>query len=116
RAVRRAEARVKLAALAAYEGGRSSKRRKKSKDNSIGERLVIRDAATVRATVRDMERNHDLVRGALQALTRNVIGPNGISVEPMPRIGTAGDRYDDIDDDFARDLLNLWRQWCAAPE
>lgn len=116
RGLSRAQARAKLAALASYEGGRSTKRRKKSNDNSTGERHVVRDAATIRATVREMERNHDLVRGALQALTRNVIGPNGISVEPMPRIGTAGASYDDIDDDFARDLLNLWRQWCASPE
>lgn len=101
--------------LAAYEGGRSTKRRKKSKDNSTGERQVSRDAATVRATMRDLERNHDLVRGALLTLTRNVIGPNGISVEPMPRRAGAA-TFDDIDDDFARELLNLWREWTVSPE
>ena len=41
--------------LAAYEGGRSTKRRRKSRDNSTGERQVARDAATVRATIRDLE-------------------------------------------------------------
>lgn len=99
-----------------YEGGRSTPRRKKSRDNSTGERLVARDAATVRATVRALERNYDLVDGALTTLVRNIIGPAGISIEPTPRVGTPGDHYDDIDDDFARDLLNLWREWSKLPE
>lgn len=102
--------------LSLYEGGRSTRRRKKSRDNSTQERQVIRDAATVRATVRDLERNYDLVDGALTTLVRNVVGPNGIAIEPTPRVGTPGDNYDDIDDDFARDLLNLWREWNKLPE
>ncbi len=102
--------------LALYEGGRSTKRRRKSRDNSTGERLVVRDAATVRATVRDLERNYDLVDGALTTLVRNIIGPSGISIEPTPRNGTQGDHYDDIDDDFARDLLNAFREWSQRPE
>ncbi len=102
--------------LALYEGGRSTRRRKKSRDNSTGERLVVRDAATVRATIRDLERNYDLVDGALSTLVRNIIGPSGISIEPTPRKGTPGEHFDDIDDDFARNLLNLWRTWCMQPE
>lgn len=102
--------------LALYEGGRSTRRRKKSRDNSTGERLVARDAATVRATIRDLERNYDLVDGALTTLVRNIIGPSGISIEPTPRNGRPGDNYDEIDDDFARSLLNLWREWCISPE
>lgn len=102
--------------LSLYEGGRSTRRRKKSRDNSAAERLVVRDAATVRATIRDLERNYDLVDGALTTLVRNIIGPAGISIEPMPRNGTPGDNYDDIDDDFARTLLNEWREWCKRPE
>src|SRR5690606_35826860 len=102
--------------LSMYEGGRSTKRRRKSRDNSTGERLVVRDAATVRATVRDLERNYDLVDGALTTLTRNIIGPAGISIEPTPRNGTPGEHYDDIDDDFARDLLNGFREWSQRPE
>ncbi|NLA68090.1 MAG: phage portal protein [Gammaproteobacteria bacterium] len=102
--------------LAMYEGGRSTPRRKKSRNNATGERLVVRDAATVRATVRDLERNYDLVDGALSTLVRNIIGPSGISIEPTPRDGRAGDTFDDIDDDFARDLLNAFREWSATPE
>ena len=103
--------------LAAYEAAKPSKRYKKSRDNSSGERQVSRDAAATRAVARDLERNSDLVRGALLTLTRNIVGPAGISIEPTPRKGTPGsDDYDDIDDDFARDLLNLWREWTRRPD
>lgn len=114
-AVKRAQARH---VLAAYEAAKPSKRHKKSRDGSSGERQVVRDAAATRAIARDLERNHDLVRGALQTLTRNIVGPTGISIEPMPRIGgdPADARYDDIDDTFARELLNLWREFTRSPE
>jgi lambda family phage portal protein len=114
-ALKRAHARH---VLAAYEAAKPSKRHKKSRDNSTGERQVVRDATATRAIARDLERNHDLVRGALVTLTRNIVGPSGISIEPMPRIGgDPGDsKYDDIDDTFARQLLNLWREWTRSPE
>ncbi|UYK72528.1 phage portal protein [Xanthomonas sacchari] len=102
--------------LSLYEGGRSTKRRRKSRENGTSERLVSRDAATVRATIRDLERNYDLVDGALSTLVRNIIGPSGISIEPTPRLSSAGAAYDSIDDDFARELLSLWRDWCVRPE
>lgn len=114
-AVKRAHARR---VLASYEAAKPSKHFKKSRDNSTGERQVVRDAAATRAIARDLERNHDLVRGALHTLTRNIIGPGGISIEPMPRIGgdPEGAQYDDIDDTFARQLLNLWRDFTKSPE
>lgn len=114
-AVRRAQARH---VLAAYEAAKPSKRHKKSRDNSTGERQVVRDAAATRAIARDLERNHDLVRGALQTLTRNIVGPSGISIEPTPRKGGDPESkdYDGIDDAFARDLLGLWREWTRSPE
>lgn len=102
--------------LSLYEGGRSTKFRRKSKDNSSSERLVVRDAATVRATVRDLERNYDLVDGALTTLVRNVVGPNGIMIEPTPRKNGEGKEYDSIDDDFARVLLDEFRLWAKRPE
>ncbi|REN18568.1 phage portal protein, partial [Mycobacterium tuberculosis] len=53
---------------------------------------------------------------ALSTLVRNIVGPSGISIEPTPRDGRQGDNYDNIDDDFSRQLLNLWRQWCVSPD
>ncbi len=102
--------------LSLYEGGRSTKFRRKSRDNSSSERLVVRDAATVRATVRDLERNYDLVDGALTTLVRNVVGHNGIMIEPTPRKSGEGAAFDSIDDDFARTLLDEFRLWAKRPE
>lgn len=108
RGLQRAHAR---AILARYDATRPSRTRKVTKDNSTGEVQVVRDAATARAMARDMERNHDLVRGVIGVLVRNVVGPNGIGIEPTPRRAN-----DDIDDDFARALLNLHRDWQRCPE
>lgn len=108
RGLRRAQAR---AVLASYEAARPGPNRKIKRDGSTGERAVIRDAASCRAQARDMERNHDLVSGALDTLVRNVVGPTGISIEPQPRTPD-----DDIHDDFARELLNWHREWSERPE
>lgn len=111
RALKRAQARQILNVVAKYEGAKPSKTYKVSRDNSTGEVQVMRDAATCRAQARDFERNNDLFRGALHALSRNVIGSAGISIEPTPRMAN-----DDINDDVARALLNLWRDFTASPE
>lgn len=110
-AFKRAQARIALRTMARYDAGKTTRDYRPSRDNATGEAQVKRDAATVRAQARDLERNHDLFRGALRALTRNVVGATGISIEPTPRT-TA----DDIDDDLARSLLNLWREFSARPE
>lgn len=111
RALKRAQARIALRTVARYDAGKTTKTYRPSRDATTGEVQVKRDAATVRAQARDLERNHDLFRGALRTLTRNVVGPTGISIEPTPRTTN-----DDIDDDLARSLLNLWREFTARPE
>lgn len=109
---RRAWARVQFReALARYEAGSLGKGRRGGRDNSDGETQVKRDAVSVRGVARDMERNHDLFRGALHALARNIVGADGISIEPQPR-----NQNDDIDDDVARELTNLHREWSNRPE
>jgi lambda family phage portal protein len=97
--------------LSRYDAAKPSRLRGGRGSAEAGDVIVNRDAATVRNIVRDLERNHDLVRGALDVLVRNVAGPEGISIEPQPR-----DANDDINDDLARDLLNLWRDWTRRPE
>lgn len=106
--LRRVQAR---AVLARYEATRPSRTRKVTNDNSTGDVQVIRDAATARAMARDMERNYDIVAGGLKLLVNRVVGPNGISVEPRPR------RMDgSINDEFARELLELHEDWSRQPE
>lgn len=111
RALSRVQARRALHILARYEAAQPTKTYRPSRDNSTGESQIVRDAATCRAQARDFERNHDIFRGALHTLSRNIVGADGISIEPTPR-----DANDDINDDLARDLLNLWREFSTRPE
>lgn len=107
-AVRRLQART---ALAYYEAARPTRNRIVKRDASSGDIHVQRDAATLRAQARFAERNHDLARGIINVMVRNIVGADGISVEPTPRF-----ENDDISDDLARQLLNLWREWNDSPD
>ena len=97
-------------ALAYYDAAKPSRHRTLKSEKASGDRIVSRSAATLRMQARDLDRNHDLARGALNVLVRNTIGPQGIGIEPTPRMGN-----DDISDAFARTLLNLWHEWCESP-
>ena len=102
---------MRRAVRARYDGARTTKHRRPSRDNSTGDVHARRDAATLRAQARNLERNHDLVRGAINVQVRNVVGPRGISVEPTPRRADGS-----IHDEFARNLLKRFREWSKRPE
>ncbi|MDT0635094.1 phage portal protein [Spectribacter hydrogenoxidans] len=105
---RRMEAR---AALGRYEAARPSRNRKLIRDHASGDVHVQRDAAQLRSSARDLERNHDLARGVLSVMTRNIVGAQGIGIEPAPRM-----RDGSINTDLARDLRGLHHEWCKRPE
>lgn len=107
-ALRRRAAR---AVLAHYEAGEPSRLRKFHKARGTPNEAVHRGAAAVRTQARHLAKNHDLARGALRVLVNNVVGPNGIGVEPQPRRpdGT-------IHAEYAQALLDAWRDWCRFPE
>ena len=73
--------------------------------------LAELDAAALRTQARHLERNHDLARGALDVLQRNIVGAHGIGVEPMPRKkdGTSHEVFADA-------LARLWADWTRQPE
>ena len=71
--------------LARYEAAIPSRERRTWYPETSGNVETMRDARTIRGIARDLERNHDLARGAISILVRNVIGPDGVGVEPMPR-------------------------------
>ncbi|MEN6539437.1 MAG: phage portal protein [Mizugakiibacter sp.] len=98
--------------LAAYEAGTSTRLRKFSRDKSSGNTLIKAYAPSVRDQARNLDRNHDLSRGALNVLVNNIVGPSGIGVEPQPRRKTDGS----IHEDLAKQLAGLWKDWCRFPE
>lgn len=55
-----------------------------NKKSSGSANSVNRGAKAVRERVRHMDENNPLVTGILDELCSNVIGPNGIMIEPQP--------------------------------
>lgn len=107
-AMRRASAR---AVLSHYESASSTSQRPKRLRNEAPNDIAARGAVPLRAIARDLERNHDIFRGALRVLVNSTIGPNGIGVEPQPR------RLDGtIHTDYAARLSDAWRHHCQRPE
>jgi lambda family phage portal protein len=97
--------------LAEYEGGKNSRLRKAIKDERPPNMMVGQSAAKIRNYARHQERNHDIGRGILNVLVRNIVGPEGIQIEPMPlkRDGT-------VHTDFADQLMLLFWDWARRPE
>lgn len=108
----RAQARVRaLAYQRAYEADETTRLRRKARDAGSGNAAIERSGTGLRNLARHMERNHDIVRGALNALVTNTIGPTGIGIEPQPR-NAAGD----IDEGLVDQITPLWREWQRRPE
>jgi lambda family phage portal protein len=97
--------------LAHYEAAEPSRLRKFHRERGSQNEMVQRGAAAVRAQARHLCRNHDLSRGALRVLVNNVVGPNGIGVEPQPRRNDGT-----IHTEYAAELLEAYRDWCRFPD
>lgn len=100
-------------ALAAppYEAASPSRHRKFYQDQRSPNQLVEMSARVLRAQARQLQRNHDVSRGILRTMTNNVVGANGIGIEPQPR------REDGtIHEEYAAALRSAWREWCVRPE
>jgi len=100
---------IKVKAL--YEAAQPSRMRKMVRDQRSPDLQVQQGAVAIRAIVRNMEQNHDIVRGALRTLVNNIIGPGGIGIEPQPRR-----RDGSIHIEYAKALRDAYRDWCLTPE
>lgn len=111
-AARRAAARYRVAAYSgAYEATQSTRLRKSSRDYGDGNAVAQGAQRPLRDMARNLDRNHDLSRGILNVLVRNVVGANGIGVLPQPR-----DINGNVIDGLAQQLSDLWEAWSRAPE
>lgn len=111
-AAARMQSRLRVQAYGnAYEAVNHSRLRKRQKDFGSGNMVAGLAHRQLRDVARNLDRNHDLARGVLNALVRNVVGPTGIGVDPQPR-GPDGE----ILTDLAKQLDDLWQQWSMAPE
>ena len=107
-AVRRAQAR---AVLAYFEAARPDRLRKGRRATGSVNDDVLRAGSTLREIARHMEQNYDLALGVLNTLVANVVGANGIGIEPQPRNADGS-----INDDLARQILELFKDWATCPE
>ncbi len=111
-ALRRAQARQAIAySTKAYEAADRSRFRDVIRDFGSGNNAVAGSGLYVRNAARHLDRNLDIVSGALNTLTQNIIGPTGIGVEPQPR-----NRNGDVLEDLAFQLSMLWTDFCKRPE
>lgn len=109
--LKRAQARHALAMVKAYEGADRNRLRNAARDFGSGNSAAVGSGLQLRAQARHLDRNHDIVSGALDTLCTNIIGANGIGVEPQPR-NTNGD----IDESLAEQLGVLWKNFNKRPE
>ncbi|HEX7113204.1 MAG TPA: phage portal protein [Mizugakiibacter sp.] len=111
-AARRARARHVAQVLAsAYEAAKPGRLRKRARDYGSGNAAVATSAKALRDIARNLDRNHDLARGILNVLVRNVVGPTGIGVEPQPKNpdGT-------VNETLAAQLSAIYKTWTELPE
>ena len=95
----------------AHEASSPARSRKFYTDRLSPNQIVLQGAGALMAQARHMERNNDIARGILRTMTNNIVGPNGIGIEPQPR------RLDgSIHEEYASALRAAHREWRAAPE
>lgn len=111
-AAARAQARVRAMYYSdAYEATRPDRNRKWWRERGSGNRASMMAVRPMREMVRQLDRNHDIARGILNILVRNIVGANGIGVEPQPLT-----KDGDIHDGLAQTIHTLHVDWSRKPE
>ncbi len=109
---KRAQARQAIAlANKAYDAADRNRFRDAVRDFGSGNNAVVGSGLYVRNMARHLDRNLDIVSGALNTLAQNIIGATGIGVEPQPR-----NRNGDVLEDLAFQLSMLHSDWSKRPE
>lgn len=108
RAVRRLQAR---SILSYYEAAKPDRLRKGRRAVGSANTEVAQAGGSLRQIARHLEQNYDLALGVLNTLVANVVGPNGIGVEPQPR-----NMDGSINDELAREIMELYKDWKKHPE
>ncbi len=97
--------------LAYYEAGRKTSRQRQRRSVGGPNRENTRSATFLKEQARYFDANLDILRGALNTLTQNVVGKDGITIEPQPKKADG-----DIDDDLAEVISDGWEEWCEHPD
>lgn len=95
----------------AHEASSPGRLRKFYRDTLGPNAIVQQGAQAIRAQARHMDRNNDIARGIIRTMVNNVVGPNGIGIEPQPRR-----RDGTIHEEYAQQLRWVLRDWSRRPE
>lgn len=99
------------AATSGYEADTPARGRKFYTNNLSPDQLTQKSAVILRTQARQLQRNNDITRGILRTMVNNIVGPNGIGIEPQPRRADGS-----IHEAYAKALREAWRDWQRAPE
>ena len=99
------------AATSGYEADTPGRSRKFYTNNLSPNQLTQKSAVILRTQARQLQRNNDITRGILRTMTNNIVGPNGIGIEPQPRRADGS-----IHEAYAKALRDAWRDWQRLPE
>ena len=94
-----------------YEASRMGRNRKTKIRNVSGDTATSTGAESIRGQARFLDENHDIAIGILNILEQKVVGPKGISIEPMPYT-IAGEKHEE----FANELSKFFEELSMAPD
>jgi lambda family phage portal protein len=94
-----------------YEAAKYDPQRKQRRELESADSSILRAGTSIREQARHLDENHDITVGALNTLEQNIVGPQGITVEPLPRRIGGG-----IHEGFASEIMRLYDDWAMRPE
>jgi lambda family phage portal protein len=95
----------------AYDASKPGRTRRTQVRNVSGDTAIHGHAESIRGQARYLDENHDIVTGILNTLEQKVVGPKGISIEPMPYTA-AGEKAEEL----ATQISKLWEVFSIAPD
>lgn len=111
-AASRAQNRMRaLAYRQAYEAAEKSHLRQSAREFGSGNAIVSLTGTALRNQARHLYRNHDIIKGGLDTVVQNIVGPHGINIVPAPR-----DRDGNIVESVVDQILLLLDAWAKKPE
>jgi len=115
-AASRARSRAKVQAYnAAYDAAQPTRLRESARDYGSGNSVVASGAGRIRVHARHLDRNHDIVVNGFNQMVQNVVGRDGIGIEPQPR-DAKGNIVESLVDQITPLLRDFWKRpevsWC----
>lgn len=103
--------RIAIDQMKAYDATKPGRTRKTRIRNVSGDTAIHGHAENIRGQARYLDESHDIVIGILNILEQKVVGPKGISVEPMP-FSVTGEKHEE----FAKQLSKFFETLSVAPD